>query len=217
MHPPYPHIGTELEQHALLTARTVQAHCTFLDPPDLDVLVAHGTAIAHCPLSNAYFSARPFRLREALQKGLKVGLGSDVAGGYALDLMHAMRQAVVVSRMREGERLVRQAGNNEGDYPHNLAINWKEALYLATRGGTLALDMPQGAGSFVVGAPFDCQRIKLYDGASGIGAGALDFFDLEMDPAAPRVLSEDAVEKWWCLGDGRNRVGMYVQGKALTP
>ena len=58
--------------------------------------------MAHCPLSNAYFSAKPFPLREALQRSVKVGLGTDVAGGYSLDIMDAMRQAVAVSRMREG-------------------------------------------------------------------------------------------------------------------
>ena len=88
-------------QHGLLTPRTVQAHCTFLDPPDLDLLEARGSAVAHCPLSNGYFSARPFRLREALTRGVKVGLGSDVAGGYALDLMQAMRQGQQEERERE--------------------------------------------------------------------------------------------------------------------
>ncbi|KAL1744495.1 hypothetical protein HDZ31DRAFT_38464 [Schizophyllum fasciatum] len=203
------------DKHGLLTPRTVQAHCTFLDPPDLDLLSARGSAIAHCPLSNAYFSARPFRLREALTQGVKVGLGSDVAGGYALDLMHAMRQAVIVSRMREGERL--SHGDKEGGpkATSNLAINWKEAVYLATRGGAFALGLPQGAGSFVVGAPFDCQRIRLYDSGSGVGVGALDFFDLELEPTGPHVLTEEMIEKWWCLGDARNRIDMYVQGRSL--
>ncbi|KAI5896925.1 Metallo-dependent hydrolase [Schizophyllum commune H4-8] len=204
------------DKHGLLTSRTVQAHCTFLDPPDLDLLQARGSAVAHCPLSNAYFSARPFRLREALNRGVKIGLGSDVAGGYALDLMHAMRQAVIVSRMREGERIIQQQDKQAEAQDPNLAINWKEALYLATRGGAIALDLPQGTGSFVVGAPFDVQRIRLYDGDSGVGVGALDFFDLELDPAAPRFLSEEMIEKWWCLGDARNRVAMYVQGRSLV-
>ncbi|KAL1728585.1 hypothetical protein EV714DRAFT_214809 [Schizophyllum commune] len=204
------------DKHGLLTPRTVEAHCTFLDPPDLDLLEARGSAVAHCPLSNAYFSARPFRLREALSRGVKVGLGSDVAGGYALDLMHAMRHAVAVSRMREGERIIQQQDKQAESQDPNLAINWKEALYLATRGGAIALDLPQGAGSFVVGAPFDCQRIRLYDGDSGIGLGALDFFDLELDAVAPRILAEEMIEKWWCQGDARNRVGMYVQGRPLT-
>jgi len=53
--------------------------------------------------------------------------------------MNAMRQAVAVSRMRDT----------------NLSIDWKEALYLATRGGALALGLQ---GMFCVGAPFDAQE-----------------------------------------------------------
>lgn len=39
----------------------------------------------------------------------------------------------------------------------SLGIDWKEALYLATRGGALALGLGQGSGIFEVGAPFDAQ------------------------------------------------------------
>lgn len=129
----------------------MQAHCTFLTLPDLQKIAARGTAIAHCPLSNAYFSAKPFPLREALHSHVKVGLGSDVAGGYSLDIMHSMRQAVAVSRMREGERNLRPSIS----LIKNLSIDWKESLYLATRGGSLALDLE---GMFRVGAPFDAQE-----------------------------------------------------------
>ncbi|KAG6898797.1 hypothetical protein C0993_004114 [Termitomyces sp. T159_Od127] len=79
------------DRHGLLTPRTIQAHCTFLSPPSLARLAERGTAIAHCPLSNAYFSSKPFPLKEALEAGVKVGLGTDVAGGYSLDVMNAMR------------------------------------------------------------------------------------------------------------------------------
>lgn len=142
-------------QSNLLTPRTIQAHCTFLDVPSLSQLRECGTAIAHCPLSNAYFSAEPFRLREALDQGLKVGLGTDVAGGYSLDIMNAMRQAVVTSRMRQGSNIM-----NSG-FESSLAVDWIESLFLATRGGALSLGLPFGCGSFQVGAPFDAQQSKL--------------------------------------------------------
>ncbi len=144
----------------MLTPRTVQAHCTYLDGPDLNLVHKAGTAIAHCPLSNVYFSARPFKLREALQAQVLVGLGTDIAGGYSVDIMSAMRQAVIVSRMRENDRVVAQSSATEKkeDGKESLAINWKEALYLATRGGATALRLPEGTGTFAVGAPFDAQQ-----------------------------------------------------------
>jgi guanine deaminase len=89
-------------------------------------------------------------LREALDAGVQIGLGTDIAGGYSADVMSAMRHAVSVARMREGERLVQGAQGSR-------VVNWKEALYLATLGGAKALGLPEGTGMFVVGAPFDAQ------------------------------------------------------------
>lgn len=97
-----------LDKHGLLTLRTIQAHCTFLSPSNLSCIHEHGTAIAHCPLSNVYFSAEIFRLREALDEGVKVGLGTDIAGGYSADIMNTMRQAVVVSRVRQGRETIKK-------------------------------------------------------------------------------------------------------------
>lgn len=119
-------------------------------------LATRGTSIAHCPLSNAYFSAQPFRLRESIQQGVKVGLGTDVAGGYSLDMMNAMRNAVTVSKMREGSRILSRLGGDTTD--NRLDIDWKTALHLATAGGAIALGMAPGSGTFQVGAPFDAQQ-----------------------------------------------------------
>ncbi|KAG7088285.1 hypothetical protein E1B28_012297 [Marasmius oreades] len=196
------------EKNNLLTPRTVQAHCTFLDSPSLCKIHDQQTTIAHCPLSNAYFSAEPFRLREALNIGVSVGLGTDVAGGYSIDIMNAMRQAVVVSRMREGARTM---GNISSRV--SLAIDWKEALYLATRGGAIGLGLPDGSGMFQVGAPFDAQHIELFKIEPARGIGSFDVFELELDGHG---LSEDMVEKWWCLGDSRNRLATWVQGVKLA-
>lgn len=190
--------------------------------------------MAHCPLSNAYFSAKPFPLREALDQGVKVGLGTDVAGGYSLDIMNSMRQAVAVSRMREGDRNMKPESSGLGT--RNLSIDWKEALFLATRGGSLALGLQ---GMFGIGFPFDAQEseyhvlssfdvltifmpVNIYDSTTGVGVGSLDYFDLEGDadsgisqPYAELSINSEAIEKWWCIGDVRNRGTMWVQGKEV--
>ncbi|KAG6808106.1 hypothetical protein H0H92_005367 [Tricholoma furcatifolium] len=189
---------------ALLTRRTVQAHCTYLPPEDLDTLAARGTAVAHCPLSNAYFSAgRSFGVREALERGVRVGLGTDVAGGYSADVGCAMRWAVGVARMREGE----------GEGGMERALDWKGALFLATRGGADALGIP--VGTFEVGAEFDAQLIQLFDPTTGLGVGSLDFLDLEETDIREVQVDEEMVEKWWCIGDVRNRKGMWVKGRKV--
>lgn len=217
----------------------MQAHCTFLGAPALSDIARRATAVAHCPLSNAYFSAQPFRLREALQRGVRVGLGTDIAGGYDVDIMGSMRQAVAVSRMREGARIMADTNEDgqvaEGARQVNLAVDWKEALYLATRGGALALGLPAGCGTFTVGAPFDAQfsewhgriiksegfvvdefAVRVFSETTGEGIGSLDFFDTDKNAAKRKTLAVDMIEKWWCLGDHRNREGMWVQGRKVS-
>ena len=167
-------------QSGLHTDRCVQAHCTYLTENDLQHIARSGTGIAHCPLSNAYFSAKPFPLREALNARaapsdkldnqpietlINVGLGTDIAGGYCADVMSSMRTAVMVSRMREGNRIEETVSTGSTDITSvngetNLSIDWKESLYLATRGGALALGLPRGTGTFDIGAPFDAQLSK---------------------------------------------------------
>ncbi|KAF9221614.1 Metallo-dependent hydrolase [Gyrodon lividus] len=200
------------KKHRLLRRGTVQAHCTFLNPQELDELVVNQTAVAHCPLSNAYFSEKPFPLREALDKGLFVGLGTDIAGGYSIDIMNSMRQAVAVSRMREGVRAI-EIGSTSivGNQERSLAVEWKESLFLSTRGGALALGL-ENSGEFKVGASFDAQQICVFDFENSAGVGALDFFDVEPEC---KELTMDMIEKWWCMGDVRNRTGMWVQGRKL--
>ena len=149
-----------------------------------------------------------------------MGLGTDIAGGYSLDMMNAMRQAVAVSRMRQGEHAI---AGNEG----NLAIDWKEALYLGTVGGAKSLGLATGI--FDIGSPFDAQQsksptilesklmvstVRLFDAETGSGLGLLDFLDLEFD-GGTRRLCEDMIEKWWCLGDSLNRLDVWVQGVSI--
>lgn len=116
------------------------------------------TAVAHCPLSNAYFSEKPFPLREALDKGVSVGLGTDIAGGYSIDILNSMRHAVSTSRMREGIRALEcKSEIKSGSGGRPLAVEWKESVFLATRGGALALGL-ENSGEFRVGASFDAQQ-----------------------------------------------------------
>jgi guanine deaminase len=230
----------------LLTPRTIQAHCTYLSPEELSRLAQHGTAIAHCPLSNAYFSARQFPLREALDRGVCVGLGTDIAGGYSIDILGAMRWAVGVARILEGARLEKSGGQAAGPEDQangsigsrGFGVDWKEALYLGTRGGAVALGL--GSGVFKIGAPFDAQlskrplfctltlcnhmvtfplSVRLFDPrttSEGTGplTAPLDFFDLSHESLALN-LTPETVEKWWCLGDRRNRAGMWIQGRRI--
>ena len=102
-------------------------------------------------------------MREALDSGVKLGLGTDIAGGYQVDIMASMRMAVIVSRMREGARLETATHDDR-----SLEIDWKEALYLATTGGRIALDLEGECDPFQVGLPFDAQQSE-WNASQGLG------------------------------------------------
>lgn len=90
---------------------------------------------------------------------MKVGLGSDVAGGYALDIQKQMRQAVVTARLREGQRQELMHSGQEGLGGTSFRVDWVEVLYVATRGGKKALGF---GGSFEAGSEFDAQMSECH-------------------------------------------------------
>ncbi len=84
-----------------------------------------------------------------------------------------MRQSVLIARQRESRRqdYIRQSaqyaksGKKTVEPPvnlemqKNLRVEWKESLYLATRGGAEALGL---GGLWEVGMPFDAQRSEYW-------------------------------------------------------
>jgi guanine deaminase len=66
-----------LDRFGLLGRHTVLAHSNLISAANMDTIRWRGSGIAHCPLSNAYFSSAVFPLKAALKKGLHVGLGTE--------------------------------------------------------------------------------------------------------------------------------------------
>ncbi|MGV2126610.1 guanine deaminase [Agrobacterium vitis] len=141
-----------LDRFGLLTRRSMLAHANLLTADDMDLIKLRQAAVAHCPLSNAYFAGAVFPLRAALEKGLHVGLGSDISGGPSASVLDNMRAAILVSRMLE-------TGVDPGLPPEKRAsgtkarIDFRHAFHVATAGGGKALDLP--IGQFAPGYRFD--------------------------------------------------------------
>ncbi|HET9851633.1 MAG TPA: guanine deaminase [Candidatus Limnocylindrales bacterium] len=64
-----------------LGPNTILAHAVHLQDRELARLVETGTRVAHCPASNLFLASGIMPLARYLEAGLRVGLGSDVAGG----------------------------------------------------------------------------------------------------------------------------------------
>ncbi len=134
------------------------AHCTYMDEADTELFRETGTAVAHCPISNAYFANSACPVRRMREHGVKIGLGTDVSGGFSPSLYDNIRQAVMASRMLEDgvDALVPIERRGAGR-PSRISV--AEALYLATKGGAEALSLP--VGSFEVGRAFDMQVVDV--------------------------------------------------------
>lgn len=145
-----------LYDFGLLREKAIMAHCTFLTEEDGELFARAGAAVAHCPISNSYFANSTAPIRRLRAQGVRVGLGTDISGGFSPSLYDNIRHAVMVSRMLEDgvDAQVPQDARGLGE-PARLGS--VEALWLATAGGAEALHLP--VGTFEVGRAFDMQVI----------------------------------------------------------
>lgn len=122
------------------SAKTVMAHCVHCTDDEIDLIKRNGVFVAHCPASNSNLSSGIAPIRKYLDRDLKVGLGSDVAGGNTLSLFSTMVECIKVSKLYR--KLI---GNLQ-------PIKFEEAFYLATKGGG---EFFGKVGSFLEGYEFD--------------------------------------------------------------
>jgi guanine deaminase len=176
-------------------------------------MIERGAAVIHCPLSNFYFGDGLLNVAEALGKGLTVGLGTDVAGGYSPSMLQAVRMAVVNSHAIKAAVLVPDAtAEVAAAAADQHVLGWQQGLWLGTMGGAKALGMEGMVGSFAVGKEFDAlvvdcgleEVFDMFEGTPGVP---------EITDAVDRVLQ--LVEKFVHLGDDRNLMQVYVQGKMV--
>jgi guanine deaminase len=94
-------IVARLAEHGVLGPGFVGAHAIWLDDDDLRMLAEAGAAVAHNPGSNLRLGCGIAPVREMLDRGVAVGLGTD--GSTCADnqnLFEALRIASVVSTVR---------------------------------------------------------------------------------------------------------------------
>ncbi|KAL3846815.1 hypothetical protein ACJMK2_017769, partial [Sinanodonta woodiana] len=175
----------------LITNRTVLAHGIYLSSEELSLIKAMGTSLSHCPNSNISIKSGLLDVRQLLDMGIKVGLGTDVSGGYSHSMLDAIRSAIHVSKI---------LGIQNGDSYRE--IGHKEAFMMATLGGSEALGLEDKVGNFVVGKEFDALLIDV----EAVGS-PLDVFKEDT--------LEDVVEKFMYRGDDRNIVAVFVAGRIV--
>ena len=120
---------------------TIMAHCVHSSDAEIDLMKRRGVFIAHCAASNMNICSGVAPVRTYLARGMNVGLGTDVAGGFSDSVFRAMSDAIQASKLRW--RLT-------DDSLAPLTVS--EAFYLGTKGGGAFFGK---VGSFEAGYEFD--------------------------------------------------------------
>lgn len=146
-----------LSGFGLIRDHTVLAHGVHLGLDDRRHLIEVGAGVAHCPLSNIYFGDAVFPARQSIDMGLRVGLGTDIAGGPDSSVLRNCGQAVSSARMLEDG--VDPALEREQRGRSSSRIDIVTAFWMATVGGAELLGIP--AGVLAPGRVFDAFTVEL--------------------------------------------------------
>lgn len=119
----------------------IMAHCVWSGDEEIRRMKERGVFVAHCAQSNANLSSGIAPVRRYMDEGIRVGLGSDVAGGVHTSIFRAMSDAIMASKLRW--RLA-----DESLKP----LTVTEAFYLGSKGGGAFFGK---VGSFEPGYEFD--------------------------------------------------------------
>lgn len=104
--------------------RCIMAHCVHSDEAEIERMRENGVFVAHSPMSNANLASGVAPVSKYLERGLTVGLASDVAGGETENLFRVMADAIRDSKLRW--RLLDQSV---------APLTVDQVFYIATAGG----------------------------------------------------------------------------------
>jgi guanine deaminase len=185
LHPQNPNYASVYNEYKLFgQTKTVMAHCIYNTDEEIEIMAKNKVYAAHCPYSNFNLSSGIMPVRRFLDKGIPVGLASDISGGNSLSISSVMAAAVQASKMKWLE-------TNKELQP----LTSSEAFFLGTKGGGSFFGK---VGSFEVGYDFDALIID----DSNLG----DIDELSL---------EERIQKFIYIGDDRNILERYVQGKRV--
>lgn len=121
--------------------KTIMAHCIYNTEEEIDLMVKNGVYAAHCPYSNYNLSSGIMPLRKYLDKGMNIGLASDISGGSKLSIANIICGTIQASKMI-------WLNTNKEFAP----LTFSEGFYLGTKGGGSFFGK---VGSFEKGYEFD--------------------------------------------------------------
>ena len=132
------------DHYGLLHKRSVFAHGIHLSDCECERLAESESAIAFCPTSNLFLGSGLFKLTKLEEKGVRVGMGTDVGAGTSFSILQTMSEAYKIMQLQQ-EKL----------HPF-------KSLYLATLGGAKALHLEDKIGNLAIGKEADFVVLDLH-------------------------------------------------------
>ena len=136
-----------IRRHGLLETQLIAAHCVHVDAGEIRTLKNAGAGIVHNPSSNLKLASGIAPIKEMIETGVKLGLGTDgTASNNDLDMFEEMRLASFLSKGATRDPLVVPA---------------RMTLMLATIGGARAIHLEHLTGSLELGKRADVAVVDL--------------------------------------------------------
>lgn len=159
LHPESKNYLDVYDKAGLITNKTILAHCVFCTEDEKDVIKERDAYVAHCPAANFNLTSGIMNAKSYLDRGIHIGLGTDVGAGHTPSIRNVIVEAIKMSK-------VNQMMNRTHD-----VITFSEAFYMATKGGGEYFGK---VGSFEEGYEFDMVVIKPDELAVSRGINTLE-------------------------------------------
>lgn len=135
-----------LNDIGILNDRLVAAHCIYLSKEDIKLMKENGVGVAHCIGSNTKAAKGVAPIKELLEVGVSVGLGTDgPSSGNTLDLLTQFKLFANFHKVTNQDRSIFSA---------------KEIVKLGTSSGAKVLHEERRIGSLEVGKKADLVLIE---------------------------------------------------------
>ncbi|MFP3985900.1 MAG: amidohydrolase family protein [Candidatus Bathyarchaeia archaeon] len=136
-----------LEKLGFLGDDVLAAHCIHLTREDMLALAKRGVKVAHNPVANTKLAHGVAKVKELMDLGVTVGLGTDgAASNNSLDMFESMKIAALLQKTKYGDPSI---------MPN------KTVLKMATFDGAEALGLEKRIGSLEVGKRADIILVDL--------------------------------------------------------
>ncbi len=185
-----------IRRYGLLETQLIAAHCVHVDSGEIRTLKNAGAGIAHNPSSNLKLASGIAPIKEMIETGVKLGLGTDgTASNNDLDMFEEMRLASFLAK---------------GATHDPLTVPARTTLMLATIGGARAIHLDHLTGSLELGKRADVVVVNL------TGLHNTPRFHRELDLVYSQLVyacKSSDVRDVWCNGQAlmRDRVLLTVE------